>query len=219
MGDRMREGQAGNNPVVEASERDLLTSPAVPAVAWTPPALPERDAAPDADASPFQRGHKSWLRQGSQLLVGHRITARSTLAAIETELDRGAAFLLLPVFLAAGALVYFALPNEPDLAPLVIVSATPAVLAFLTRARPPVHYALAALAASMLGMAGCKVRDRTHGNEDAGRRDLDCHHRARRRNRQSGQGQGAADARRSGDCAPGLALYARSGAARCPQAS
>jgi competence protein ComEC len=156
MGDRMREGQAGNNPVVEASERDLLTSPAVPAVAWTPPALPERDAAPDADASPFQRGHKSWLRQGSQLLVGHRITARSTLAAIETELDRGAAFLLLPVFLAAGALVYFALPNEPDLAPLVIVSATPAVLAFLTRGRRPVHYALAALAASMLGMAGAK---------------------------------------------------------------
>ena len=90
------------------------------------------------------------------MLVGHRITARSTLAAIETELDRGAAFLLLPVFLAAGALVYFALPIEPALAPLVVASATPAVLAFLVRGRRLLHYALAAVAASMLGMAVAK---------------------------------------------------------------
>jgi len=157
MGDHVREGQAGNNPVVEASERDLLAVPITPAVRWARPAAPESDSALAASASLSQSRHLSLLRQASQRLAGRRITVRSALAAIETELDRGAAFLLLPVFLAAGALVYFALPVEPDLAPLVVVSATPAFLAFLARGQRLVHYALAAIAASMLGMAVAKL--------------------------------------------------------------
>lgn len=156
MGDRVREGQAGHNPVVEASERDLLTVPAAPAVVWTQPAAPEPDSAFAAGASPSQSRNLSLLRRGSQLLSGHRITGRSALAAIETELDRGAAFLLLPVFLAAGALAYFALPSEPDLAPLAVMSAVPAMLAFATRGQRLLHHALAAVAACMLGMAVAK---------------------------------------------------------------
>lgn len=154
MGNRVREGQAGHNPVVEASERDLLAGPVTSAVAWAQPAAPDVDAA--AGALPLQPRYPSRLQQASQLLAGHQINARSALAAIETELDRGAAFLLLPVFLAFGALVYFALPAEPDLAPLVVAFAFPVMLAFVAREHRLVHYALASFAACMLGMAVAK---------------------------------------------------------------
>ncbi|WP_245432002.1 ComEC/Rec2 family competence protein [Aminobacter aminovorans] len=52
--------------------------------------------------------------------------------------------------------MYFALPSEPDVAPLVAMSALPAVLAFVSRGRRLVHYALAAVAAFMLGTAVAK---------------------------------------------------------------
>ncbi|MBT1154838.1 ComEC/Rec2 family competence protein [Aminobacter anthyllidis] len=154
MGERVREGQAGNNPVVEASERDLLAVAATHAVSWAQPAAPDADAA--AGALPLQPRHPSRLQQASQLLAGHQINARSVLAAIEAELDRGAAFLLVPVFLAFGALVYFTLPTEPDLAPLVAAFALPALLASLRRTHRLSHYTLAAVAAGMLGMVVAK---------------------------------------------------------------
>ncbi|WP_292415134.1 hypothetical protein, partial [Mesorhizobium sp.] len=40
---------------------------------------------------------------------------RSVAEAATTELDRGIAFLLVPVFLAAGVILYFSLGAEPDL--------------------------------------------------------------------------------------------------------
>ncbi len=38
--------------------------------------------------------------------------------AVATELDRGVAFILAPVFLAVGALIYFSLGHEPGFLPL-----------------------------------------------------------------------------------------------------
>jgi ComEC/Rec2-related protein len=167
MGDRVREGQAGNNPVVEASERDLLAAPAAP-VAWAQPAAPDTDAAFAVEKLLLQPQHSSWLRQGSLWLAGQQINARSALVAIELELDRGVAFLLLPVFLAFGALVYFALPAEPDLAPLVATFVLPAMLAVFTRRQRLVHYALAAFAACMLGMAVAKFETGRMGTKMLG---------------------------------------------------
>ncbi|MBB6465128.1 competence protein ComEC [Aminobacter lissarensis] len=156
MGDRVREGQAGNNPVVEASERDLLAGSVAHDVAWVQPVAPDTGVAIATAKVQLQSWNSSWLRRKSSLLAGQQINARSALAAIEMELDRGVAFLLLPVFLAFGALVYFALPAEPDFAPLVVAFVLPAVLAFITRGQRLLHYALASSAACMLGMAVAK---------------------------------------------------------------
>lgn len=76
---------------------------------------------------------------------------------METELDRGAAFLLVPVFLSFGALCYFALPAEPAIAPLAIAFVLLASLAFLVRTQRVVHYALGAGALCLLGMTVAKL--------------------------------------------------------------
>ncbi|WP_395446763.1 ComEC/Rec2 family competence protein [Aminobacter sp. UC22_36] len=167
MGDRVREGQAGNNPVVEASERDLLAASAMSA-AWAQPAAPDTGATFAAGKLQMLPQHSSWLRRGSMWLAGQQINARSALAAIELELDRGVAFLLLPVFLAFGALVYFALPAEPDLAPFVAAFVLLAILAFFTRRQRLVHYALASFAACMLGMVVAKFETGRMGTKMLG---------------------------------------------------
>lgn len=159
MGERVREGQTGNNPVVETSERGLLAgSPTLP-VAWTHPKPPGADgsfsdaSSPNHTASP----RLSWQQQGSLLLADRRISARSALVAMQTELDRGAAFLLAPVFLSFGALCYFALPAEPAIAPLAIAFVLLASLAFFVSSQRVVHYALAAGAICLLGMTVAKL--------------------------------------------------------------
>ncbi|CAI2934571.1 ComEC family competence protein [Aminobacter niigataensis] len=156
MGDRVREGETGNIPVVETSERALLGGPVAPAVAWARPSALEVDA--PGDASPRAPRHyfprsSPWSDQGAAL----RSSMRATRVAIETELDRGAAFLLVPVFLAIGALAYFSFRAEPPLVPLAAAFALLAVLAFLTRVNRLTHYALAAAAICLLGMAVAKI--------------------------------------------------------------
>ena len=158
MGERVREGQAGNDPVVEASERGLLAGSATLPVAWAQPRVPGVDsvAVESTSAATELPSRHPWLQQGSRLLAGHKISRRSTLAAIETELDRGAAFLLFPVFLALGALIYFALPAEPALAPLAIAFAVTAWLALFVRSQRLVHYGLAVFASCLLGLTVAK---------------------------------------------------------------
>ena len=79
-------------------------------------------------------------------------------SAVSTEIDRGTAFILVPVFLALGAIVYFSLAQRAGfaaarrrqrscLAPLVLA----------TRSRPAIHLALAALLLCVLGTALAKV--------------------------------------------------------------
>jgi competence protein ComEC len=65
-------------------------------------------------------------------------------AAARTELDRGAAFLLVPVFLAAGVIGYFVLAAEPEFFRPAALTGLLAVLAFLARDRPRIHLCLLA---------------------------------------------------------------------------
>ncbi|MCX8569394.1 MULTISPECIES: ComEC/Rec2 family competence protein [Hyphomicrobiales] len=158
MGDRVREGQAGESPAVEVSERDLLNRPAaLPTLIPAPERLPDAPGNAAEATAPTLFGDVSdrlWLA-GSDLARRLR-TARVQLA-VEAELERGAAFMLVPVFLALGALIYFNLRNEPELLPLVAAFGLMLALCVLARSRRIVHLGLAAWACMALGLVAAKV--------------------------------------------------------------
>jgi ComEC/Rec2-related protein len=77
--------------------------------------------------------------------------ARAVHFAVATELDRGVAFILAPVFLAVGALIYFSLGHEPGFLPLAAGAGGLGVVAFLSRARPAIHMVLIAALLCVLG--------------------------------------------------------------------
>lgn len=160
MGKRVREGQAGESPVIEASERDLLGGETIPApvrveYSRSVPSASSISAKLQPSQKPLQ-GALLWLRGTMDSAIRH-LTARNLAAAIETELDRGAAFLFLPVLLAIGALVYFNLRVEPSPKPLVAASALAALLAYLVRSHRLLHYVLAAIAVFFIGVSVAKI--------------------------------------------------------------
>ncbi|MBA3447462.1 MAG: ComEC/Rec2 family competence protein, partial [Pseudaminobacter sp.] len=83
--------------------------------------------------------------------------ADSLSSAVATEIDRGVAFLLMPVFLALGAMTYFALPLEPGFASLIggVVFALVALIA-VPFGRTP-HFVLAAILLCFCGMLLAKA--------------------------------------------------------------
>lgn len=77
--------------------------------------------------------------------------------AAELELNRGIAFLLVPVCLAVGAIAYFSLASEPDFAKPVAVVVLAAVCAFVSRSWPKTHLCFMALLLIVLGLLAAKV--------------------------------------------------------------
>ncbi|MDW6022828.1 ComEC/Rec2 family competence protein [Mesorhizobium sp. BAC0120] len=77
--------------------------------------------------------------------------------AIATEWDRGTTFLFTPVFLAAGALVYFSIDSEPSFAELGSSVLAIAFVTWLARSRLVLHLILSALLCFALGMTFAKV--------------------------------------------------------------
>ena len=77
--------------------------------------------------------------------------------AVGLELDRGVAFLFAPVFLAAGATVYFSLGQEPAFQQLIASSLVLAVIALLSRSRLSVHLAAMAALFLVLGILAGKI--------------------------------------------------------------
>lgn len=91
-----------------------------------------------------------------------------TLAAAITELDRGVAFLLVPVFLAAGVVFYFSLAVEPGfLQPVALVCAL-GFSAFLARARTMAYLCLVAALLCALGFLAAKVETWRAGTQTLG---------------------------------------------------
>lgn len=75
------------------------------------------------------------------------------LSMVETEQARGAGFLLVPVFVGAGALAYHGIPHEPDItvvAGLVVLSLA---LVYLARGRALFGPSLKVLALLLIGLA------------------------------------------------------------------
>jgi competence protein ComEC len=85
-----------------------------------------------------------------------RLLADATQAA-GTEFDRGLAFLLVPVFLATGAMFYFSFPNEPGWIQPLATTLALAVLTFTTRSQPTVHLACGAALLVALGVVAAKA--------------------------------------------------------------
>lgn len=81
----------------------------------------------------------------------------SVTTAAELELDRGVAFLLVPVCLAAGAIGYYSLAAEPDFAKPVAIVALMAICALVSRSWPKTHLAFMAALLCALGLLAAKV--------------------------------------------------------------
>ena len=77
-------------------------------------------------------------------------------SAVRLELDRGVAFLLVPVLLCVGAVGYFAADAEPGWTLILSSAAVLAVSAWLARAFAPARYALLALLLIVAGIAAGK---------------------------------------------------------------
>jgi ComEC/Rec2-related protein len=71
--------------------------------------------------------------------------------AVAEERDRGTGFVLVPVAMALGVIVYGALPFEPSLVLVVSMLAGLLVLARLSRGRPALSFAILAAIATMTG--------------------------------------------------------------------
>ncbi len=76
---------------------------------------------------------------------------------LEEEWERGTAFLFLPVAMAAGALTYFNLEEEPGAPVLVVLLSALAALLPRARSRLLAHAALAAALMFLAGMLAAKV--------------------------------------------------------------
>ncbi|CAH2404670.1 membrane hypothetical protein [Mesorhizobium escarrei] len=81
----------------------------------------------------------------------------SVASAAGLELDRGVAFLLVPVFLACGVIVYFSLAVEPDFAQPIAVVVLTALCAAVTRSRRKTHLCFMAALLCALGVLAGKV--------------------------------------------------------------
>lgn len=112
---------------------------------------------------------------GKVARIGKRLRGRSpatlyrhTLAAVLIELDRGAAFLLVPVLLGVGAVSYFSLDAEPGLLQPAALVCLAGGLAFLARSRPVTHLCLLAALVCALGFFAAKAETWRAGTQMLG---------------------------------------------------
>lgn len=89
--------------------------------------------------------------------AGRHLDLAALRAAAQREAARGNGFLWLPVFMAGGALAYFALAREPGFVPLVFAVVATFLLAALNRARPVLRAGLIAALAFAGGALAAKV--------------------------------------------------------------
>ncbi|CDX17985.1 ComEC/Rec2-like protein [Mesorhizobium sp. ORS 3324] len=161
MAGRSRGAEEGEGTIAGVSERQLFadTVPAEAAPVSLPaPSPPTEVLQPDGSTSgaPFpqvaiERIRKQ-IRRASLPAFGQSIAAAAT-----TELDRGIGFLLVPVFLAAGVIVYFSLNTEPDLYRPPAAVALMAVCAAISRSWPKTHLLFMAALFCALGFVAAKV--------------------------------------------------------------
>lgn len=104
-----------------------------------------------------QLGQVSWPR------LRHGVAT-----AAELELDRGIAFLLVPVCLAAGAIGYYSLAAEPDFARPVAVVVLMAICALVARSWPKTHLGFTAALLCALGLLAAKVETWRAGTQMLG---------------------------------------------------
>ncbi|HHZ07708.1 MAG TPA: ComEC family competence protein [Rhizobiales bacterium] len=82
--------------------------------------------------------------------------AAALAVALETERDRGTAFVLIPVMLACGALVYFSLSREPSFPLLAAAGVFVAAAVMIAHERPLLRPTLIAALVALAGMSFAK---------------------------------------------------------------
>ncbi|MGX5828452.1 ComEC/Rec2 family competence protein [Mesorhizobium sp. 43Arga] len=170
MAGRGRDWEQGEDASVGVSERSLfaapLANPLPSPLVRVPGSQPPHADIPAILPSPAsgrivrvrrQLGRVSWprLRHGAA-------------SAAELELDRGVAFLLVPVCLAAGAIGYYSLAAEPDFAKPVAVVVLMAVCALVSRSWPKTHLGFMAALLCALGLLAAKVETWRAGTQMLG---------------------------------------------------
>jgi ComEC/Rec2-related protein len=171
MAGRGRGSDQGEDAVIGVSERSLFAplpaplpppSPLVPAPGKAPL---QADAAAPVPAAETGRIVRVRRQIGRISLPRLR---HSVAMAAGLELDRGVAFLLVPVCLASGAIGYFSLTAEPDFAKPVAVVALAGLCALVSRSWPKTHLCFMAVLLCALGLLAAKVETWRAGTQMLG---------------------------------------------------
>ncbi|MER9529646.1 ComEC family competence protein [Mesorhizobium sp. M0309] len=172
MAGRGRGTKEGEGAEAGVSERSLFADS--PYAEPLPVALPEPHPgiapALPGDALPAQvTAPRSIARLPRRLRRPSWPALRRSLAvAANTELDRGVAFLLVPVFLAAGVIIYFSLAGEPGFAQPIAIVVLATCCAVATRSRPRTHLFCMAAMLCALGVVAAKVETWRAGTQMLG---------------------------------------------------
>lgn len=164
MGERVRPREPEGDEQ-RVSERLLLSggevhlpSPAEAANGWSPG---HDSSVPIVSPNRHRPGHPAIRRFGIAARGDATAWVRKILAetrlAIGVELDRGLAFLLVPVFLAVGVIVYFLLPAEPNWMQPSLSALVLAAIVLATRSRPTIHLSCGAVLLVVLGILAAKA--------------------------------------------------------------
>jgi len=160
MAGRGRGAVEGEGTTAGVSERLLFVD--MPSAETAPLALPEPGPAteilPNGGVSrpvtPTAKAARLRRQLGRVSLPALR---RGIGTAATTELDRGIGFLLVPVFLAAGVVLYFSLSIEPDIYRPLAVVVLMAVCALVARSWAKTHLLFMAALFCALGFLAAKV--------------------------------------------------------------
>lgn len=136
-----------------------------------PPALTPREALPQhgepsRPPAPGLQRLRSAARP--EAYESSRRLATACRTALALEIDRGVPFLFVPVFLATGAMLYFAVDFEPSLLVMMVAFAIGLPLALATRGRPAAGFPIAAAVLVMAGMLLAKVETLRAGTKTLG---------------------------------------------------
>ncbi|MER8752799.1 ComEC/Rec2 family competence protein [Mesorhizobium sp. M1050] len=158
--------------VIGVSERSLFAAPLPASLPQPSPLVPAPGKAPlqagvsapvpTAEASRIVR-----VRRQIGLISPPRLR-RSLAMAAGLELDRGVAFLLVPVCLASGAIGYFSLAAEPDFAKPVAVVILAGLCALVSHSWPKTHLCIMAALLCTLGLLAAKVETWRAGTQMLG---------------------------------------------------
>lgn len=172
MAGRGRGSDQGEDATIGVSERSLFAAP-LPAPLPPPsplvpnPGNPPLQADVSAPGPVAEAGRIVRVRRQIGLISLPRLR-HSVATAAGLELDRGVAFLLVPVCLAIGAIGYFSLAAEPDFAKPVAVVVLTGLCAFVSRSWPKTHLCFMAALLCTLGLLAGKVETWRAGTQMLG---------------------------------------------------
>jgi ComEC/Rec2-related protein len=150
----------------QGQEERLLLSPQARALRLPPPGT--LDLAAPVEPVAFRPPAVPGVPVRSRFQSGGAAVREAYRAAVDLELDRGAAFLMMPVLFCIGAAIYFALAREPALLTLSVSASVAGIASFLGRANAPVRYLALACLLVLGGMLAGKIETLVAGTKVIG---------------------------------------------------